>query len=204
MKKFFLFFGNRLKNLDIYGIETRLRIDNNEKFKTIFGSILSLSSFLISFLAFLYFFSQMIYLSNPKMIISIKNAYKPPLVQLNNSNYGFAFGLQNAFTNDQFIDESIYIAEAYQMTGYKNIEGIFAWDVQKLDLETCNIDKFPEDYKFLFRNLPLTSLYCLKNTTFSLFGTILNDETSFLTLKLYQCRNKTIDYDIDIKANRSF
>jgi hypothetical protein len=115
---------------------------------------------------------------------------------LNSSNYGFAFGLQNPFTYDQFIEESIYRAEAYHITGKRIVSGnttFFDWNLKKLELEICSVSKFPTSYHLLFKDLPLGNYYCLKNNSFSLFGTFLNEEYQYVMIKLFECRNKTSD-----------
>jgi len=190
MKQLWEKVSEKIQSLDMYGQKPQLNIDKNESFKTPFGSLLTILSVITSILALSYFSTELFNVSNPKLVYSVKNIFRPPRINLNNTNYGFAFGLQNPFTYDQFVDESVYRAEAYHMTGKRSPSG-FDWSVEKLELETCNINKFPEDYHKLYIDLPMANLYCLKNTSFSLFGTFLNDDYQYIILKLFECKNKT-------------
>lgn len=194
MKKFCDSISEKLINVDIFGQRPQFNIDRNDSFKTNFGTLLTFTSIITTILALSYFSLQLFNVSNPKLVFSVKNIFNPPLIYLNNSNYGFTFGLQNPFTYDQFTDETVYRAEAYHMTGKRVVKGnttFFDWNVRKLELEICSIDKFPFAYHKLFKDLPFKNLYCLKNTSFSLFGTFLNEEYQYIKIKLFECKNNT-------------
>lgn len=194
MKKFCNRMSENILNLDIYGTKPQFNINKQDNFKTNFGSFLTISSILTTILALSYFSLQLFNVANPKLVTSVKNIFNPSQVLLNNSNYGFSFGLQNPFSYDQFIDESYYRAEAFHMTGKRITNGTtsyFNWTTNQLKLELCNIQKFPTNYHHLFKSLPFGNLYCLKNTAFSLFGTFLNEEYQYIMIKLYECRNNT-------------
>lgn len=193
-------FKKKFIKFDFYGSKPQFQIRQLETFKTIFGSLLSILSVIVTILAIGYFSLEMFDVSNPQLVFSTRNLFSPPLFNLDNNTYGFAFGLQNAFTYNQFIDESIYRAEAYQMTGKRDKNGIFNWVVNQLELETCKINKFPTEYNQIFNNLPFNNYYCLKNTSFSLFGTFLNEEYQYIMLKFYECKNSTLEIN-DVPNN---
>ncbi len=183
----------KIRHLDIFGQKPQFNIDKKDSFQTNFGGFLTIASITTTILTVFYFSLQLFDRGNPKLVSSIRNIFNPSLINLNNTNYGFSFGLQNPFTYDQFIDESIYRAEVIHMTGKrvtKNNKTLFEWTSKKIETEICSIDKFPEKYKHLYADLPLSNLYCLKDTSFSLYGTFLNEEYQYIMINLYECTNE--------------
>ena len=194
MKSFCTSFSDKILNVDIYGTKPQFNLGKIENFKTSFGSFLTIVSISITVLAVSYFSLQLLDDSNPKLVSSIRNIFNPPLVYLNETNYGIAFGLQNPFTYDQFVDETIYRAEAFHMTGSRVSKGntsYFDWKVKQLEVERCSLNKFPNAYSDLYKDVPLTNYYCFKNNSFSLFGTFLNPEYQYIMIKLFECKNST-------------
>jgi len=150
----------KIRHLDIFGQKPQFNIDKKDSFQTNFGGFLTIASITTTILTVFYFSLQLFDRGNPKLVSSIRNIFNPSLINLNNTNYGFSFGLQNPFTYDQFIDESIYRAEVYHMTGKrvtKYNKTLFEWTSKKIETEICSIDKFPEKYKHLYADLPLSN-----------------------------------------------
>jgi hypothetical protein len=179
---------------DIYGSKPVLKVGRLESFKTRFGTLLTFISILSMFSAFIYFSLDLFSNNNPKLVLSIRNIFNPPKYHLSNENYGFAFGLQDINTYNQFIDEAIYQARAFQKTATRVPIGNtteFQWDVMPLEISRCSLDKFPEVFHDLFQFSPLSDMYCLKNNSFDIDGTFLNDHYSFLYIELHECRNTT-------------
>lgn len=195
--------SEKIKSLDIYGSKPEFKINSRQSFKTFFGSLLTIASITTTILALGYFSIQLFDVKNPKLVMSIRNIFSPPLIDLNNTNYGFAFGLQNPFTYDQFIDESVYRAEAFHMTGTRMHDRTFNWTSNKLDLETCTKEKFPTAYAKIFTGLPFISYYCLKDTGFQLSGTFLNEEYKYIMITLFECKNKTDDENDNNNLNNA-
>ncbi len=190
-------------DLDLYGTKPGFKINFKDNFKTLFGSTLSIFSIIATIFSLFYFSLQIFDVTNPKLVFSITNIFNPPHFKLNEDVFGFAFGLQNPFTYDQFIDESIYYPLVYQMTGSRVVKGndtVFEWTVIPRELEKCSIKKFPKNYQKIIKDLPFESYYCLKNTTFSIEGTFLNSNYSYLMIKLYECKNHT---DSDLNPNKT-
>jgi len=191
MQSFFTIFSQQLLSIDIYGNKPELKIKKGDNFKTVFGSILTIQTILTSLFALSYFCLLLFDVTNPKLVFSLRNINNPPLIQFDQSNYGFAFGLENVTSYEQFIDESIYRVEAYHMTGTRSSNGTFSWEVEKLGLEKCNINKYPKEFEHIFADLPFQNLYCLKNTTFVLSGTFLNEQYKYIIIKIFECKNST-------------
>lgn len=182
------------KLIDLYGTQASFKVDKKDYFKTNMGSFLTILTILISFSSFIYFFLMFFDDKSPRLLFSIKNIFDPPLTNLNLDNYGFGFSLQDPFTYDQFIDETIYHPLVFQMTGTRVQRGnasIFEWSAIPMDLVNCNINKFPKDYHKIMKDLPFNDYYCLKEPSFNLAGTFLFSQYSYLMIKLFECKNST-------------
>jgi hypothetical protein len=189
---------NRLQtyfiNLDIYGSKPSFRIGESSSLKTKLGSMLTVLSMMVM-LATLGFFSVRLFdTKHPLIIHSVYNYINSPFIQLTNKNFGFAFGLQDPNTYDQFIDEGIYQVKVSQRRGKRieiNGKSIFDWTITPLEIERCTFNKFPEAYKETLTKQPLNDMYCLKDSSFFLNGTFVNEEYSLVFFEFFQCRNTT-------------
>ncbi len=164
---------------DMYGSRPTLKIGRLETFKSCFGSILTIFSVLLMFSCFMLFFMQLFNTSNPKIVHSVRNIFNAPRYQLSTANYGFTLGLQNPFTYNQFIDESIYRVDVYLKHAKRisvNKYSEFQWEVTPLEVVLCHISKFPKSFYSIFVNNPLRDMYCLKNNSFFLAGTFINHQ----------------------------
>jgi hypothetical protein len=179
---------------DMYGSKPTLKIGRLETFNTCFGSFLTIFSIMLMLACFSFFFSQLFDTTNPKLVHSVRNIFNPPRFHMNTKNFGFAFGLQNPVTYDQFIDESVYRVEVYQKSAKRVMKGNtseFEWTVTPLEISTCDISKFPDGFYDIFVTKPLMNMYCLKNNSFFIDGTFLNEQYSFLYIQLFECKNTT-------------
>ena len=187
-------FSDIILSLDIYGKNPVMRIGNKSSMKTYLGSILSILTFLFGLTLFIYFGLQAILKQNPKINLSIKSVESPAPVYFSQKNFSFALGLQNPTTYNQYIDESIYTVSATLNIGKRKIvngTSAFDWEITNLDLINCDISHFPNEYKSSFKSFPLDSMYCIKNVSYALFGTFVNEAYSFIKFNLYECVNST-------------
>jgi len=194
------------KNIDLYSNLASFKIEKSDYFKTRLGSFLTLFTVLISIASFFYFFLMFLDDKTPRLLFSIKNIFDPPLTNLNLNNFGFGFSLQDPFTYDQFIDETIYHPLVFQMTGTRVNKGnatSFDWSVVPVELEECSIKKFPNEYHTIIKDLPFKDYYCMKNPTFDLAGTFLNSQYTYLMIKLFECRNATDSIGENRRVNRN-
>lgn len=183
-----------IKELDFYSITPNFKVKRLDNFKTGFGSFLSILTILFTLVAFIYFYILLLDDKSPRLLFSLMNDFNPPLTTLNLNNYGFGFSLQNPFTYDQFIDESIYHPLVFQMTGTRVVKGnatVFEWSVVPEELVPCNINKFPKSYHDIMKDLPFKDYYCMKDPSFNIAGTFLNKEYKYLMIKLFECKNTT-------------
>ena len=197
---------NLLKEIDFYSITPSFKVKRQDNFKTPFGSALSIFTILFTFASFIYFFLLLIDDKSPRLLFLIQNLKNPPLMELNLNNYGFGFSLQNPFTYDQFIDETIYHPLVYHMSGTRVVKGnatIFEWSATPRELDKCNINKYPKDYHQIMKDLPFQDYYCMKDPSFNVAGTFLYSQYSYLLIRLSECKNITDSIGEDRKVNRN-
>ena len=154
----------------------------------------------------IYFFLIFLDDKTPRLLFSMKNIFEPPLTNLNLNNYGFGFSLQDPFTYDQFIDETIYHPLVFQMTGTRVSVGnatVFEWSVVPVELVECSINKFPKEYHTTMKDLPFKDYYCMKDPTFDHAGTFLNSQYKYLMIKLFECKNATDSFGENRRVNRN-
>ncbi len=112
-----------------------------------------------------------------------------PQLKLNNNHFYGGFGLMNVFTRKPFIDETIYYVKAYFYTGTKKDSmSDFDWDIQPLEVEPCQLEKFGKDFQELFVG-KLDGLYCLKNVDVTIQGHTTLNAYSYFYVGFYPCVN---------------
>ena len=197
---------NMFKEIDFYSITPNFKVKRQDNFKTLFGSFLSIFTIFFTLISLLYFYVLLIDDKNPRLLFSIKNLSNPPLTKFDKNNYGFGFSLQDPFTYDQFIDETIYHPLVFQMTGTRVSVGnatVFEWSVVPVELDECSINKFPKEYHTIMKDLPFKDYYCMKDPTFDLAGTFLNSQYKYLMIKLFECKNATDSIGENRRVNRN-
>ena len=195
-----------MKDIDFYSITPNFKVKRQDNFKTSFGSVLSIFTIFFTLISLLYFYVLLIDDKNPRLLFSIKNLSNPPLTKFDINNFGFGFSLQDPFTYDQFIDETIYHPLVFQMTGTRVSVGnatVFEWSVVPVELVECSINKFPKEYHTIMKDLPFKDYYCMKDPTFDLAGTFLNSQYKYLMIKLFECRNATDSIGENRRVNRN-
>ena len=150
MKEKILF---RILQLDIYGIYPRFTINGEIKFKTYFGSFMTLISILIIGLYFLISVDDIMNHKNPKLITTIYNDAHPSKRIITSKDFIITLSLQYSnYTN--FINERIYNIKAGLYTFYKingkNIETRTPIDIIKCN--EFNFDIIPSYFQSLDLN----------------------------------------------------
>ena len=109
-----------------------------------------------------------------------------PSIKLTNEIFygGFSMG--------GIIDETLYYPRAIFHSGVKEA-GVWNYNIRELELETCKLEKFGSKYRELFKNQPLSNLYCLKDVDFTLEGNANLDRFSYIRIKVYPCVNSARD-----------
>ena len=62
---------------------------------------------------------------------------------------------------------------------------------KELELERCNINKFGNFYKNIYRDNPLNNLYCFKKINEVFFGHYSYDNYSMIFIQFFPCKNTT-------------
>ena len=68
---------------------------------------------------------------------------------------------------------------------------MFQWDIYPVELEICQLTKFPKSYQELFKKKNLNNMYCVKNFNYTIEGTFLYSKYSYMQFNFYGCDNKT-------------
>lgn len=185
--KYFLPF----KEYDMFGRGPTLYIESKEMFGTIFGLIITILALISYFVCGIYFVLEMFDKSNVNSFTSVQNPTKPLSINFTSDKFYFGFAIQDPYTYDFVLDESIYYVSASYKVGTRLKNGTLQWKVYPVDLETCKISKFNQKYTKLFEKRDLNNLYCITNFSYNIEGTYLHDNYSFLMFDFYQCKNTT-------------
>ena len=111
-----------------------------------------------------------------------------PSIKLSNENFYGGFALANADTLLPFIDPTIYNIQAFYRSG-KRVNGVWNWSIKQVPLEICQLEKFSPKYQDLFKDKPLSSMYCPKEIDFTLEGHTTYDTYSLFYIGFYPCVN---------------
>lgn len=112
-----------------------------------------------------------------------------PSLELNNNHFYGGFALMDVTTQKPFIDESIYYAVATFRTGKKKDgSSDFEWEVRDLGVEPCQLEKFGEEFRDLFKG-KLDGLYCLKDVDVTIQGHTTLDAWSYFYVEFFPCVN---------------
>ena len=123
---------------------------------------------------------------------SHKYVQELPIININSSNFYFAFGLENKETSNRFIDETIYYPEIVFINRTK-VNGEFIINSkQNIEYEECKEENFGKEFQDLLRG-ELKNSYCLKDFNFnlSLVGGFKYEKMSYIRIKIFPCKNTT-------------
>lgn len=147
------------KSLDVLGDKLGFFHEEQERVKTTFGGIFSVVMSILLFLLIASFGQDFFARKNPTLVKSAKYLVDSPLIPLNNSNFTFAFRLEDINTlaikdaNDKFIIEAHY----YQ---YKVVDGVFERTrYEIIQSATCKRTDFDDDLSWA-DTFDLSSINC--------------------------------------------
>ena len=146
-----------LSQFDLFGKEPELYFKGKSQRTSVFGKVLTY------FYIFIYaaFFAYKIIRMLKKVDISFYETYAfsgTPSIKLTNDLFYGGFSLGN------IIDETIYFPIVYYYEGHRvNGEMVWNYPYKMLDLEVCQLNKFGERYRDIFKDKHLNTLYCLKD-----------------------------------------
>lgn len=186
-----MFFSISYKNLDMYGFSPKIFINGHSKEGTIFGLITTILTILCMFTIISYYFFKLFYYKDLTSIDSTRIANFNESIFINKNSSFFAFALENPWNYDYYIDESIYYPKISYKIGTKGKDGNFIYNSIILNHSKCNSNYIHDNYKNLISNNTLSKMYCIPNLDLELKGTFSDDFYSFMTIRLYPCKNDT-------------
>ena len=146
-----------ISQFDLFGKEPELYFKGKSQRTSIFGKVLTY------FYIFIYvgFFAYKIVRMLEKVDISFYETYAfsgTPSIKLTNDLFYGGFSLGN------IIDDTLYYPVVYYYEGHR-VNGEMDWNGTILELEVCQLHKFGERYRDIFKDKHLDKLYCLKDVS---------------------------------------
>jgi len=178
---------------DIYSKRASFFYNNHEKIGSYFGLSLTLIYISFSLTLFIYYIVMTLRRKNIIVYDSTIFSNEMPSININSSNFYFAFGIENKETLNRFIDETIYYPEIVYIDRAK-VNGEFITISSKiLEYEDCKEENFGENYQHLLFKGELNNSYCLKdfNSNLELAGGFKYEKMSYIRIKIFPCRNTT-------------
>ena len=174
-------------DLDLFGKEPELYFKGKKKKVTLIGTFLTLLYFALYVVIFVYKFIKMI----KKEEVNFYETYaysEVPSIDITNKIFygGFALG------DIPFINETIYYPKVEYYKGVR-LGGIMNYTIEEIEIERCQLEKFGSTFKEIFKDQPLSNLYCVKNMNFLFEGYMYREKHSFIKVTFYRCDNKTKD-----------
>lgn len=184
--------------LDLYGKRPSFTINGQSEFRTVFGTIISIITYIL-IMCFLFIeVNDIFYHSNPTLLTSTEINYDPSPLNLTEQNFIITLALQNPdYTN--YINESIYTINASLSSTILLENGKYTQTLTPLQIIKCS------EYNFQFlntywNNLDLNELYCLTNHNIEIRGTIKNNIWNVLYIHISKCINTTYN-NFSCKSN---
>ena len=182
-----------LLKLDMYSKRTSFFFNDQEKIGSFFGFFLTI----VYIFASLGLFINQIFLAIKrdefKVYDTKMHAQEMPYIDVNTSNFYFAFGLEDPETSNRFIDESIYIPRIVYVNKIKINDEFVTINQKVLEYEKCNVKNFGENYQHLFIKDELKNSYCLKNFDFNVTfaGGYKYERMTYIRIRIYPCVNNS-------------
>jgi len=178
---------------DIYSKRASFFYHNHEKIGSYFGLFLTLIYISVSLILFFYYIINTLKRNNIVVYDSTAFTHELPIININSSNFYFAFGLENKDTLNRFIDETIYYPEIVFINRTK-VNGEFITNSETiLEYEECKEENFGQNFQHLLLRGELQNSYCLKdfNCNLSLMGGFKYEKMSYIRIKIFPCKNTT-------------
>jgi hypothetical protein len=194
--------GNRIKELiktwDIFGVSLNFRIEKDETYKTLTGSMVFLTYFILSFIFVSINFFDFINRKNFTITNYSKFQHPTPLINLANIKYsiGFRYTLNSSSAIDifeKYLNMTIYYSK------FSNETNIFYKDIK---YNYCTKEDFPEISERYWVYNRMDQTMCpklLKNETdFDLTGAFLDDPFYYLMISI-DIKNEYVEQQDFIK-----
>ena len=181
-----------IKDFDMYNNKIGLFFNKKNTLSSYFGLTLTFLYFGFFVSLLVYYTEEIFKKSQLKVYNSIRYPTGTPSINLNNDLFYFAFGAEDPKNTSVFIDVTIYYPRVIY---YESIKENNEWHnigERRLETEKCNINKFSNRHKLLFKNNSLSTNYCVKDfNNIKLSGSYSYNEISYIKIALYPCKNST-------------
>ena len=181
-------------NFDIYAKRASFFYNNQERIGSYFGLFLTMLYILASLILLCYYLISTIKRREIKVYDSTLYAQEMPIINLDKSNFNFAFGLEDPMSLNRYVDETIYTAEVALIDKVKIDGQLVNSNITILPIEKCKSEEdFGKNYKHLFLEGELSNSYCLKNFNYNLtlVGGFKYEKMSYIRIKIFPCKNNT-------------
>ncbi|KAL4465520.1 hypothetical protein ABPG72_001623 [Tetrahymena utriculariae] len=185
--------------LDIFGIGIGLRYMNKHEYQTKFGVAITIIIGVCLGVQIFLVGKEIISKSNPEVIFAEQFVASPERFNITKKTFNFAFGAQFPGNFSQFLDESIYMVSAEQISmkkRYNQSSGDYYqdWETLPVAVHPCTSKDFEVkesiDY---FNNLAgIENMYCLDYDSQDLFieGNFDQDSYGVIQIKFRMCKGK--------------
>jgi hypothetical protein len=177
------------KKCDIFGYMPHMKINKKQTFHTLYGGINSILIFITILYSIWHFGNEIIFKRLPYVITTTYNDEDPHRINLTDSNFGIALGLQNPDFS-LYINETIYKLKLFQSIMRRTGDGDTSFERREISLISCDKKEFKlvPDY---FKLMDLKNLYCINDTDLFLKGDFGREVWSWLDFSFFKCRNST-------------
>ena len=186
---------NFIKFIDLFGHTPSFVINQELKYKTIFGGILSIIILILGLILLCFFSIELFSRKAPSINLSTKLEPNPKKLYYFD-NFEFIIGI-NDENLEMIYDETIFNIKAYLYSKKDTEEDFFANPIE-LDLEQCkNVLNNSINY-YLFQNIDLHNYFCISNkqNNIDLNDIYINEfwgniNFHMLQLRFFECQNTT-------------
>ncbi len=136
-----------------------------------------------------HFGNEIIFKRQPSLITTTYNDEDPLRINITDSNFAIALGLQNPYKAN-YIDERIYTVNAIQTIMRRVEDGKQSFEKKRVKMIPCNKKEFKllPDY---FKLMDLKNLYCIENTDLFLQGDFGKEVWAYFEFSFNRCKNST-------------
>ena len=177
-----------LYKIDIFKTPFLLSFKNRKKSSTCLGSFFSI--FILVLVLYLFFTSNMILKTNPKVVDQITTKDHAPLIELTAQNFEIAAGVSDSFGRG-FSDPTIFKIKFIHthVDLHTSLESNATNIVHMLEVNNCSENSFSDPNTY--HNLVLANYTCLNNEIFDLEGGFEEKWVHLVVVMISYCNNKT-------------
>ena len=177
-------------DIDLFGKEAELYYRGKSKKTTWIGRIFTILYASLYCAFFIYKVVRMVKKEDVTFYDTYAFTGEPPNIQLTKDKFYGGFALGNPLTLETFVDDTIYNVKAYYYSGTKE-SGTWDFKVTPLDIETCKLEGFGENYRDIFKEKHIEELHCIPVLDQLLRGHLTYDVYSYFLVRFFPCINST-------------